>query len=72
MFLINWTDSARGKTFASRAGSIRFKSRDDKISHTLPMTRHLCNLDCVGSGEKPWEMGIAHSWHSNRKSIKRV
>jgi len=21
-----------------------FKSRDDKISHTLPMTRHRCNL----------------------------
>jgi len=44
MFLINWTDGASNKTFASGAGSMGFKSRDDKISHTLPMTRHRCNL----------------------------
>jgi len=27
-----------------------FKSRADQISHTLPTTRHCCNLDCVGLG----------------------
>jgi len=30
--------------FASGAGSKGFKSQDDKIFHTLPMTRHRCNL----------------------------
>jgi len=44
MFLINWRDGASGKTFASSAGSMEFKFRDDKISHTLPMTHHRCNL----------------------------
>jgi len=44
MFLINWTDGANGKTFASGARRMGFKTRDDKISHTLPMTRHRCNL----------------------------
>jgi len=24
-----------------------FKSRADQISHTLPTTRHRCNLDCT-------------------------
>jgi len=50
IFLINWTD---GATFTSGAGSMEFKSRDDKISHMLPMTRHHCNLHCIGSGAKP-------------------
>jgi len=45
MFLINWTDGASDKTFASGVGSMRFKSRDDEISHTLPMTYHRCNLN---------------------------
>jgi len=41
-------DSTSGKTFASGTGGMRFKSRADQIYHTLPTTRHRCNLDCVG------------------------
>jgi len=44
MFLINWTDGASGKTFASNAGSTGFKFQNDEISHTLPMNRYRCNL----------------------------
>jgi len=49
----NRPDSTRGKTFASGAGGMGLKSRANQISHTLPTTRHRCNLDCVGLGAKP-------------------
>jgi len=39
---------------------MEFKSRVDQISHTLPTTRHRCNLDCVGLGEAA-VMDTAHS-----------
>jgi len=47
-----------------------FKSRADQISHTLPTTRHRCNLDCVSPGAKPrrWKPPI----RDTRKGIKRV
>jgi len=45
--------STSGKTFASGAGGMGFKSRANQISHTLPTTRHRCNLDRVGLGAKP-------------------
>jgi len=38
-------DGTSVKTFASGAGDMGFKSRTDQISHTLPTTRHRCNLD---------------------------
>jgi len=38
-------DSISGKTFATGAGGMGFKPRADQISHTLPTTRHCCNLD---------------------------
>jgi len=38
-------DSFQIMTFASGAGGMGFKSRADQISHTLPTTRHRCNLD---------------------------
>jgi len=41
MFLINWTD---GATFTSGVGNMGFKSREDKISHTLSITCHGCNI----------------------------
>jgi len=71
MFLINWTNDASGKTFASGAGSTGFKSRNDNISHMLPMTRHRCNLK-AGFWRKASEMGIAHSSRNTEKGIKRV
>jgi len=43
-------DSTSGKTFASGAEGMGFISRADQISHTLPTTRHRCNLDCMGLG----------------------
>jgi len=38
-------DGTSGKKFASGVGGMGLKSRADQISHTLPMTRHHCNLD---------------------------
>jgi len=39
-----------------------FKFQTDQTSHTLPATRHRCNLEC-----EPWrkaaEMGTYYSWH---------
>jgi len=32
---------------------IKPESRADQISHTLPTTRHRCNLDSMGLGAKP-------------------
>jgi len=51
MFLINWTDGASGKTFALGKGSklMKFKSRDDKISHTLPMRQWLARVATVAT-----------------------
>jgi len=49
----NRPDNTSGKTFASGAGDMGFKSRTNQISYTLPMTRHCCNLDYVGLGAKP-------------------
>jgi len=46
-------DSTSDKTFASGAGGMGFKSQANHISHTLPTTRHGCNLDCMGLGTKP-------------------
>jgi len=37
-------DSTSGKTFASGAGGMGFKSRANQISHTLPTTRHRSTL----------------------------
>jgi len=63
-------DSTCGKTFASGAGGTGFRSRADQIYHTLPTTRHRCNLDCVGLSEK------SQRWvpltRDTRKGIKRV
>jgi len=36
---------ASGKTSASGSGGMGFKFQADQISHTLPTTRHCCNLD---------------------------
>jgi len=63
MFLINWTDGASNKTFASGAGSMEFKFRDDKISHTLPTTRHRCNL-------KVW--ALAQSLGDGHRSLVKL
>jgi len=40
----NRPDGTSVKTSASDAGGMGFKSRADQISHTLPSTRHRCNL----------------------------
>jgi len=37
--------STSGKTFASGAGGMGFKSRADQISYMLPTTRQRCNLE---------------------------
>jgi len=65
---LNRPDRTSDKIYASGAGGMGFKFWADQISHTLPTTRHRCNLDCVGLGLcGPWrkaaEMGTAHSWH---------
>jgi len=63
-------NGASDKTSASGAGGMGFKSRADQISHTLPTTRHRCNIECVGLGVKP------RSWapliRDTRKGIKLV
>jgi len=53
-----------------RQGGMGFKYRADQISHTLPTTRHRCNLDCVDLGAKlrRW----APLTRDTRKGIKRV
>jgi len=56
--------------FASGAGGMGFKSRADQISHTLPMTRHCCNFDCVGLGAKP-QRWIQFT-RDTRKGVKQV
>jgi len=38
---------AQCKTSASDAGGMGFISRADQIYHTLPTTRHRCNLDVL-------------------------
>jgi len=63
-------DSTSGKTFHSGAGYMGFKSQADQISHTLPTTRHRCNLDWVGIGAKPPK--TAPLTRDTRKGIKRV
>jgi len=40
---IFWMNS--DETFASDTWDVGFKSRADQIAHTLPTTRHRCNLD---------------------------
>jgi len=45
MWYSNRPDGTSSKTFASGAGGMGFKSRADQVSHTLPTTRHRCNLD---------------------------
>jgi len=66
MFLINRTDGASDKTFASGAGSMGFRFRDDKISHTLPMTCHRCNL-------KVWDLAQSHGdGHRSLVTLERV
>jgi len=40
-------------TFASGAGGIGFKYQANQIFHTLPTTRHRCNLDVWSFGAKP-------------------
>jgi len=40
--------------FDSGAGDMGFKSRADQISHTLPTTRHCCNLDM-------WALSQSHA-----------
>jgi len=51
-------DSTSDKTFASGAADMGFKFRADQISHTLPTTRHRCNLAWAlsqsrGDGHRP-------------------
>jgi len=66
MFLINWTEDESGKSFASDTGSIGFKYRDDKISHTLPMIRHRCNLEL-------WALAQSHGdGHRSLLTFERV
>jgi len=59
VFLINWTDGASGKKFASGAGGMEFEFRNDKISHTLPMTRHRCKVWALSQSLR--DVGFAHS-----------
>jgi len=42
---MNHQNSTSGKTSVSGVGCLEFKSRADQISHTLPTTRHRCNLE---------------------------
>jgi len=58
------------KTSSSGVGSMGFKSWANQISHTLPTTRHRCNLNCVGPGAKPRRW--ASLTRDTRKSFKRV
>jgi len=62
-------DGTHGKTSASGAESMGFKSRADQISHTLPATRHRWN-------RKVWALAqirVDGSLTCNtRKGIKRV
>jgi len=41
---IDRQDGTSGKTFASGTGGMGLNSRVDEIYHTLPTTRHSCNL----------------------------
>jgi len=51
---------------ASGAGGMGFISRADQISHTLPKTRHRCNLDV-------WALVQSHGdGHRSRVTPKRV
>jgi len=61
-------DSTSGKTFASGTGGMGLKSQADQISHTLPTTRHRCNLLSVGLGAKPRRW--APLTRDTRKGIK--
>jgi len=63
-------DFLSDKTFASGAKGMGFKLRADQISHTLPTTRHRCNLDSVSLGLKPWRW--APLTRNTRKGIKQV
>jgi len=50
--------------FASGAEGMGFKPQADRISETLPTTRHRCNLEFVGLGAKPRRCApAARSWH---------
>jgi len=44
-FLYSWPDGTSVKISASGTGGMGSKSRANQISHTLPTTRHRCNLD---------------------------
>jgi len=68
--LIHQPDGTSCKTFVSGAGDMRLKSWADQISHTLPTTRHRCNLWSVGLGAKLRR--LAALTRDTRKGIERV
>jgi len=53
------------KTTASGAKGMGFKSQADKISHTLPATRHCCYLEVWVLAQRKLAP-FTHSWHPKR------